>query len=90
MDFKECTYINNHAEFGNIIYAHSKDVLPVIGPLKSSDISTIPAYFEINEDKIVSILSGEKIPEDIMCESNIIIIIIIIIILIIILIITMI
>ena len=74
INITECAYINNHAEFGNIIYAYSNDTLPNIGSYieNMDDVSTIPAYFEkygnIVED--ITILSGESIPEGIMCKLN--------------------
>ena len=61
--FPNCTFNNNHAESGNIIYAHSKYTLPSLGIIKSTDISTIPKYFrkDGNEGENISILSGERI-----------------------------
>ena len=70
MFFDECSYDNNHAQFGNVIYGDSNDTLPIVGSLSSNDISTIPAYFERygNETERISILSGEIIPKGIMCK----------------------
>jgi len=68
--FSNCSYYNNHASSGNTLYVHSKGAMPNIGELDSNDISTIPAYFEIQGYKEISILSGESIPEDIMCNIN--------------------
>jgi len=70
MIFSDCTFNNNHAEFGNIIYTYSKNSLPQMDiDLNSTDISTNPAYFKMdgNETLIenISILSGESIPEGI-------------------------
>ncbi len=72
INFTNCYYYNNHAKFGNIIYAHSKDTLPYIGDLNETDISTIPAYFKMYGNVIenISILSGESIPEGIKCKFN--------------------
>jgi len=44
--------------------------LPNIGNLNPTDISSIPAYFEMHENKEISILSGESIPENITCKLN--------------------
>ena len=70
--FNNCEFDNNHAQFGNIIYAQSKDSLPSVGSLNSNDVSTIPAYFEKygNKTERISILSGESIPEGIMCKFH--------------------
>jgi len=70
MVFTNCTFNNNQAESGNIIYAYSKEILPHIDTeLNLTDISTNPAYFKMdgNETDIenISILSSESIPEGI-------------------------
>jgi len=72
ISFTNCNYENNHAKFGNIIYAYSLSTLPNIGILNSSDISTIPVYFKMdgNEGDEINIFSGESIPEGIKCKSN--------------------
>ena len=73
LSFKKCNYNNNYAKLGNIIYGHSKYTLPNIGyNLKKSDVSTIPTYFEMYGNIVddISILSGESIPEGIMCKLN--------------------
>jgi len=70
--FKNCTYINNHARFGNIMYAHARNKLPNIGILNPNELSTIPEYFEMygNIVERISILSGESIPKGIKCKIN--------------------
>lgn len=68
----DCTFNNNHAESGNIIYAHSKKNLSFIVNKNSNDVSTIPEYFKKvgNKGEGISILSGESIPEGIKCKFN--------------------
>jgi len=73
--FTNCTFNNNHAEFGNILYAYSKDSLPQMNTdLNLTDINTNPAYFKmvgnVTEFENISILSGERIPEGIKCKLN--------------------
>jgi len=71
MIFTNNTYYNNHAKFGNVLYVHSKAALLDVGSyLNSSDIATPPAYFQMYGDleEEISILSGERIPEGIMCK----------------------
>ena len=70
--FLDCYFYNNHANIGNNVYVHSKSALQEIGNFNSYDTSTIPAYFEMcgNVVKEISILSGESIPEGIMCKLN--------------------
>jgi len=65
--FQNCTYYNNHAKFGNIMYAHARNRLPRIGVLDPSELSTIPEYFEMYGKIVekISILSGESVPEGI-------------------------
>jgi len=72
MVFSNCIFNNNHAKYGNIVYAHSKNEIPTIGDIQKTEISTIPTYFEMNGNVIeeISILSGESIPEGIMCKLN--------------------
>ncbi len=78
MSFLDCSYNNNHAQFGNIIYGHTKKTLPKIGHYseKNGDVSTIPSYFEMCGNVVdeISILSGESIPEGIMCKLKIMVI----------------
>jgi len=68
----ECTFTNNNAKFGNIIYAYSKGSMPSIGTLRQTDVSTVPSHFKMyrNKEKEISILSGESISEDIVCKLN--------------------
>jgi len=70
MKFKDCYYYSNHAKFGNIVYARSKNFMGFINDLNPTDVMTFPAYFEMygNVVEEVSILSGERIPEGIMCK----------------------
>ncbi len=72
LSFKNCTFNDNHADSGNIIYTHSKNNLPEIKNLKETDISTIPEHFEIDgdEEMEISIISGESIPEGMKCKLN--------------------
>lgn len=70
--FTDCHFYNNNAKYGNIIYSNSKETLLKIDNLNSTDIATIPAHFEMCGKKVekISILSGERIPEGIMCKFN--------------------
>jgi len=69
MNFTYCYFENNHAKYGNIVYAYSKERAPEIENLNSMDISVIPSHFQMDEKGVekISILSGESIPKDIMC-----------------------
>jgi len=70
-----CTFDNNHAKLGNIVYGYSKDSIPDISNIQEinsidkNNIVTLPTYFEIdlNTNDKISILSGETIPEGIAC-----------------------
>jgi len=66
--FPDCIFINNHAKFGNVVYAHSKDALPSFENLDSTDISTTPVDYKMfgNIVEDILILSGDRIPEGIM------------------------
>jgi len=47
---EDCYHYNNHAYFGNYIYARSKDVIQRIQRienLNSTEVSTFPSYFEM-------------------------------------------
>jgi len=70
--FTDCTFINNHAMFGNIVYAHSKDALPSFENINSIDVSTTPVDYKMFGNIVdrISILSGESIPEGIVCKFN--------------------
>jgi len=70
MIFKKCEFEDNHAAFGNDLYALSNDDLPEFENVTLTDIATVPTYFKRygNIDENISILSGEKIPKGIMCR----------------------
>ena len=72
MKFKKCVFENNYAAFGNDLYAYSNDDLPEFENVTLTDVATVPTYFKRygNLDENISILSGEKIPEGIMCKLN--------------------
>jgi len=63
-------FYNNYAKLGNIIYGHSKNKIPTIDEIKTSDIVLLPSNFKLNNTSFrsISILSGEKIPENIIGE----------------------
>jgi len=67
INFSNCTFKDNHAKFGNVFYALSKDVIPTVEYINETDISTVPSNFEIDGNRVdgISILSGESIPEGI-------------------------
>jgi len=71
-EFQNCTFNNNHAKLGDVVYGYSINSMPLISNIKelsSTDVATLPTYFEIDNNSIdkISILSGENIPEGITC-----------------------
>jgi len=76
LSFPGCTFNNNHAGSGNIVYGFSTKAFPGFDfPLTSDIASTIPSKFVIDKDskakaKDIYIYSGNKIPEGIKCKLN--------------------
>jgi len=75
--FIDCVFNGNHAESGNIVYAYSQEELPAIEDLNSTDVSTIPTFFIMDESDIsekevneIYIDSGDSIPKGIKCMLN--------------------
>ncbi len=70
--FLNCYFYKNNAFIGKNVYVHSKSTLQTIGNFDSTDASTVPTNFEMCGNIVdeISILSGESIPEGIMCKLN--------------------
>ena len=70
INFSNCAFKDNHAKFGDVFYTLSKDIKPTIEYINETEISTVPSTFIMDGNIVdrISILSGESIPEGIMCK----------------------
>ncbi|OUM60022.1 hypothetical protein PIROE2DRAFT_63399 [Piromyces sp. E2] len=74
---ENCEFKNNSALLGNAIYSLNKNSEPKISNIKelreikglvSTNPTKISIINDINNDNIISIYSGEKIPDNIKCK----------------------
>ncbi|OUM70479.1 hypothetical protein PIROE2DRAFT_1345 [Piromyces sp. E2] len=72
---EECTFENNTAQLGNVLYSLNKESEPQISNIdelrkEKGAIATNPTKVILNDDSLydISVMSGEKFPEGISCS----------------------